>query len=114
MIFNAVLSSSSGDSKEEQEKNVTITENGTTEVMPDSGKTLSKVTITTNVTGGGGGGGESKLLQVVERTVTEITAEDLQGATKIGAYAFHSCANLMSATIPSSVKSISNFAFYDC
>lgn len=34
-----------------QEKSVTITENGTTEVTPDSGKNLSKVTITTNVAG---------------------------------------------------------------
>ena len=32
-----------------QEKSVTITENGTTEVTPDSGKNLSKVTVITNV-----------------------------------------------------------------
>lgn len=112
MIFNAVLSSSGGTEKEEQEKSVTITENGTTEITPDSGKTLSKVMITTNVTGGGSG--ESKLPQVVDRTVTEITAEDLQGLTGIGAYAFHSCVNLMSATIPSGVNSIGSYAFYDC
>lgn len=43
--------------KTEQEKSVTITANGTTTVLPDSGKTLSKVIITTNVSGGGGGGG---------------------------------------------------------
>ena len=35
--------------KPEQEKSITVTENKTTEVMPDSGKVLSKVTITTNV-----------------------------------------------------------------
>ena len=103
-IFNRILS------KPEQEKSVSITENGTTTVTPDSGKTLSKVTVTTNVAGSS----ESKLPQVVDRTVTEITAEDLQGLTKIGYYAFHSCANLMSATIPSSVNSISNYAFYGC
>ena len=43
--------------KPEQEKAVTITANGITNVLPDSGKTLSKVIITTNVSGGGGGGG---------------------------------------------------------
>lgn len=41
------------DAKEEQTKSVTITENGTTTVTPDSGKTLSSVSITTNVSGGG-------------------------------------------------------------
>ena len=36
-----------------QEKTAAVTTNGTTEVTPDSGKTLSKVTITTNVPTGG-------------------------------------------------------------
>lgn len=35
--------------KEEQEKTVDITKNGTTEVLPDEGKVLSKVTVNTNV-----------------------------------------------------------------
>lgn len=35
--------------KPEQEKTVTIAENGTTEVMPDTDKVLSKVTVTTDV-----------------------------------------------------------------
>ena len=39
--------------KTEQEKSVTITANGTAAVLPDSGKTLSKVIITTNVSGEG-------------------------------------------------------------
>lgn len=43
--------------KPEQEKNITITENGTTIILPDDGKTISKITITVNVGGGGGGGG---------------------------------------------------------
>lgn len=43
--------------KPEQIKSVTITTNGSTQILPDSGKTLSKVIITTNVSGGGGGGG---------------------------------------------------------
>ena len=35
--------------KEEQEKTITITENGTTEILPDTNKTLSKVTVVTDV-----------------------------------------------------------------
>ena len=35
--------------KEEQEKTITITENGTTEILPDENKALSKVTVVTNV-----------------------------------------------------------------
>ena len=37
--------------KPEQDKAVEITENGTTEVLPDTGKVLSKVTVTANVLG---------------------------------------------------------------
>lgn len=37
------------EAKQEQEKNITITENGTGSVLPDSGKTLSKVDYTVNV-----------------------------------------------------------------
>lgn len=36
-----------------QDKVVDITENGTTEVLPDSGKALSKVTVNVEVSGGG-------------------------------------------------------------
>ena len=39
--------------KEEQEKTVDITENGTTEVLPDEGSVLSKVTVNVDVAGGG-------------------------------------------------------------
>lgn len=41
--------------KPEQEKNITITKNGTTIILPDNGKTLSKITIIVNVSGGGSG-----------------------------------------------------------
>lgn len=41
----------SASAKEEQEKNVSITENGTTEIIPDENKTLSKVTVNVDVKG---------------------------------------------------------------
>lgn len=39
---------------ETQEKSVTIRENGTTEITPDEGYTLSKATVNVNVSSGGG------------------------------------------------------------
>ncbi len=56
----------------------------------------------------------SKLPQVVDRTVTEITAADLAGATSIGNYAFYTCASFTSITIPSGVTTIGVYAFSSC
>lgn len=58
--------------------------------------------------------GKSKLPQVIDKTVTEITAEDLEGATSISERAFQECKNLTSVTIPNSVTSIGNSAFRGC
>lgn len=44
-------------SKDEQEKTIDITENGTTEVTPDEGMALSKVTVNVAVEGGSEDGG---------------------------------------------------------
>ena len=46
------VSGAGGDAKPEQEKTVDITENGTTEIVPDEGNTLSKVTVNTSVVDG--------------------------------------------------------------
>lgn len=59
-------------------------------------------------------GGSNKLPQVIDRTVTEITADDLEGATSIGLYAFRGCIGLTSVTIPNGVTSIEDGAFYSC
>lgn len=47
------VSGGGGGAKPEQEKTVNITENGTTEVIPDEGNTLSKVIVNTSVAAGG-------------------------------------------------------------
>lgn len=48
-ILVTATGGSGGSSKPEQEKTVDITENGTTEVTPDEGKVLSKVTVNVEV-----------------------------------------------------------------
>lgn len=49
-----------GESKPEQQKTVDITENGTTEILPDEGKVLSKVTVNVDVEIGEGQGGTAQ------------------------------------------------------
>ena len=48
------------------------------------------------------------------REVTEITANDLTGVTKIGNAVFAGCTSLASVTIPGSIKEIGEYAFDDC
>lgn len=61
-----------------------------------------------------GGGGVNKLAKVVDGTITELTAQDLAGATSIGDYALRNRSSLTSITIPYSVKSIGTYAFTRC
>ena len=55
-----------------------------------------------------------KFTQVVDGSISELTAEDLKGATSIREYAFYNCDFLTSVTIPDSVTSIGDYAFYSC
>ena len=48
------------------------------------------------------------------RTLTEITADDIAGATKIADYAFYSCDALTDVVIPESVTKIGKDAFRGC
>lgn len=56
----------------------------------------------------------NKLAQVIDRSITEITAEDLAGATSINYEAFSNCTNLTSITIPNNITSIGFEAFRKC
>ena len=73
-----------------------------------------KLTGTIETYAGEGGETVSKLASLVDGTITEITAEDLAGATKIADYAFYYCTSLTRITIPNSVTTIGRNAFYNC
>ena len=60
------------------------------------------------------GGTENKLPQLVDGSITTITAEDLNNITEIRDYAFYQYSNLQSINIPDSVTSIGQSAFQGC
>lgn len=63
------------------------------------------------VTAKGGSTGGGKLAQIVGKTITEVTAEDLDGVTKIGEYAFYRCNNLTRVDIPDNVTQFDASSF---
>ena len=64
--------------------------------------------------GGGGGDSNAAFKAMVTRSITEVTADMLQGITNIGSGAFFYCTSLASIEIPNSVTNIENGAFYYC
>lgn len=89
-----------------QEKSVTVTENGSTTIAPDEGYgAMTQVNLNVAVPIP-----ENKLPSVIDKSVTEITADDLGDITSIGLYAFYDCQNLTSITIPASVTAIGDHA----
>ena len=61
-----------------------------------------------------GGSSTNKFAQLVDKSITEVTADDLAGVTSIGNAVFNSCKSLTTITIPASVTSIGNIAFQAC
>ena len=117
--------------KEEQEKSIDITENGTTEVTPDEGKTLSKVTVNVEVESGGTDG---KVMGIIFSEFTGIynmpTVADLRSIPaemgNSGAYWYHLFGNystsgngglftsLKEVYLPDGILSIGNAMFQNC
>ena len=58
--------------------------------------------------------GGNKLVELMNETLTELTAQDLDGATQISIEAFSDQKNLLSVEIPGSVKTIGSRAFNGC
>ena len=61
-----------------------------------------------------GGGSTGKFAEYVDGSLTEVSAADLSGISKIRDYAFNRYSGLTSVTIPNSVTSIGKSAFYNC
>lgn len=82
-FVSAIQAIPSGSAKEEQEKTVTITANGTVEITPDAGKTLSKATAIVNVPTSGGGGpmSQAELYAWIKANGTAL----VDGATGVAA-----------------------------
>ena len=131
------------DIKVEQEKSITITENGSTSVIPDTGKTLSKVNITTNVPQGSIDKGIvfsnfNKAEYPTEVSLINIKAipneffyrifnkgtgtigsnitniSILEGITSIGYGSFYGCSSLTNISLPNSLTTIEEGALSKC
>lgn len=110
LLYKMCVDGINSSGKPEQEKTVEITENGTTEITADAGFALSKVTANVNVQSGG----SNKLPALIDGSITEITAEDLEGVTEIRNYAFAGCSNVTNVTIPDNITSVGIYAFDNC
>lgn len=62
------------------------------------------------------GGGTSKISDLIEGSITSMTASDFDGATSIRASGFEGCTNLTSVTMPNTITSMASggYQFQNC
>ena len=80
--------------KEEQEKSIEITSGGTQVVLPDDGKTLSKVIVSANMSGGNVDGNVDFLT-----LKTSLASYSNDNVKSIGGHAFAGCSSLTSFVV---------------
>ena len=56
----------------------------------------------------------SRITQLAEGSLLELTEKDFEGITKICSYAFYCCRSIEKVTIPGNIKEIESLAFYGC
>lgn len=56
----------------------------------------------------------SKIAQIAEESLKEVTEEDLEGISKIASFAFYSCKSLIKVSIPNAITAIGKNAFDWC
>lgn len=59
-------------------------------------------------------GSSEKIAQIIDGTITELTAQDLEGATKIAQFSLSSKSKLISLELPTSVTSIESYSCDQC
>lgn len=109
-LRDKLINSGSG-GKTEQHKTVNITANGTTEVFPDEGKTLSGVTVNTSVVA------DSKLLKTLSTSsngTISLKAEDFVGITSLRPRAFTYASCLKSVEFPNTLTELKGYMFQNC
>lgn len=90
-------------------ESLTVTENGTY-APADGVDGFSSVTVEVQNTGGG----SDKFKQMVDGTITEVTAADLGDITEIAPYAFYNRRSIVSVEIPEGITGIGAAAFEHC
>lgn len=93
--------------KEEHEKTVSITQNGTTVILPDEGKSLSKVTAKVDVSGD-----TVNFKNLVSGERFDITPNDIYGATKIADYIFEESRKIRNVELPDTVEYVGFCSFW--